>query len=355
MTAPAMLSTLLTLDGAPVQTYRYSAFGELHESIGNIENPWRFSSKRFDSETGFYEFGRRYYFPEIGRWTTPDPAGFEDGENLYAYVHNSPLTHIDPDGRFAFLIPIAINIALSMAAEYALPTAIATLEQYYGGAVAASLLSGVVKGYNGSYSGNFSHDASLGLCEKAGMAIGTVLSYSPSKITANTAKKIAASELSGRAVNFAASKGARAVEWFSKNTARQSAKKVVKTSAQKTAEVAARKGVVNTASKRGVAKQLDLDALSKAGQVMDRGGLTKAGRALDKHGNRIGSPFPKAIGNSVSKNRLGQFHLDDILTSPGGFVKSHGQKGIKIYSPNGRGVHFTNEGTFKGFVELRYE
>ena len=250
------VATLLTLDGAPVQTYRYSAFGELHESIGNIENPWRFSSKRFDPETGFYEFGRRYYFPEIGRWTTPDPAGFEDGENLYAYVHNSPLIHIDPDGRFAFLIPIAINIALSMAAEYALPTAIATLEQYYGGAVAASLLSGVVKGYNGSYSGNFSHDASLGLCEKAGMAIGTVLSYSPSKITANTAKKIAASELSGRAVNFAASKGARAVEWFSKSTARESAKKIVKTSAQKTAEVAARKGVVNTASKRGVGKNV---------------------------------------------------------------------------------------------------
>ncbi len=44
------------------------------------------------------------------------------------------------------------------------------------------------------------------------MAIGMVLSYSPSKITANTAKKIAASEVSGRAVNFAASKGARAVE-----------------------------------------------------------------------------------------------------------------------------------------------
>ena len=289
------VATLLTLDGAPVQTYRYSAFGELHESIGNIENPWRFSSKRFDPETGFYEFGRRYYFPEIGRWTTPDPAGFEDGENLYAYVHNSPLIHIDPDGRFAFLIPIAINIALSMAAEYALPTAIATLEQYYGGAVAASLLSGVVKGYNGSCSGNFSHDASLGLCEKAGMAIGTVLSYSPSKITANTAKKIAASELSGRAVNFAASKGARAVEWFSKNTARQSAKKVVKTSAQKTAEVAARKGVVkNTQKVRHIPKCNTRFVCSRDSTIYD----------LKPTFDRIssGAKFPHRNDGAVFKN-----------------------------------------------------
>ena len=31
--------------------------------------------------------------------------------------------------------------------------------------------------------------------------------------------------------------------------------------------------------------------------MQDRGGLTKAGRALEKHGNRPGSPFPKASGN----------------------------------------------------------
>ena len=183
------------------------------------------------------------------------------------------------------------------------------------------------------------------------MAIGTVLSYSPSKITANTAKKIAASELSGRAVNFAASKGARAVEWFSKNTARQSAKKIVKTSAQKTAEVAARKGVVNTASNRGVAKQLDLDALSKAGQVMDRGGLTKAGRSLDKHGNRFGSVFPKAAGNPALKNRQGQFHLDDVLTNPKSITKSNKFNGINVYSPDGRGVCFYSDGTLRGFLQ----
>ncbi|WP_079978072.1 RHS repeat-associated core domain-containing protein [Criblamydia sequanensis] len=36
-------------------------------------------AKHFDEESGLYYFGRRYYQPDIGRWITPDPAGFADG------------------------------------------------------------------------------------------------------------------------------------------------------------------------------------------------------------------------------------------------------------------------------------
>ena len=43
-------------------------------------------------------FGRRFYAPELGRWLTPDPVGFADGMNLYAFVHNDPLTHFDEYG-----------------------------------------------------------------------------------------------------------------------------------------------------------------------------------------------------------------------------------------------------------------
>lgn len=43
-------------------------------------------------------FGRRYYDPEVGRWTTPDPVWFKDGPNLYAYVQNNPILFVDPDG-----------------------------------------------------------------------------------------------------------------------------------------------------------------------------------------------------------------------------------------------------------------
>ena len=56
--------------------------------------PWLFASKRHDT------FGRRYYNPQFGRWFTCDPQGFTDGPNLYAYVHNNPLTHFDEYGLF---------------------------------------------------------------------------------------------------------------------------------------------------------------------------------------------------------------------------------------------------------------
>ncbi len=57
-------------------------------------------SKRHDPETGFIYFSRRYYAPETGRWITPDPLGFADGPNMYAYVKSNPLTKFDLYGLF---------------------------------------------------------------------------------------------------------------------------------------------------------------------------------------------------------------------------------------------------------------
>ncbi len=36
------------------------------------------------------------------------PLGFEDGLNLYAYVHNHPFYYKDPDGQFAFIVLFVI-------------------------------------------------------------------------------------------------------------------------------------------------------------------------------------------------------------------------------------------------------
>ncbi|MFI0436064.1 MAG: RHS repeat-associated core domain-containing protein [Parachlamydiaceae bacterium] len=63
-------------------------------------NPWHYSGKRVDEESGLIAFGMRYYDPSLGRWTTPDPDGFIDGANLYAYVHNNPLIYVDQYGLF---------------------------------------------------------------------------------------------------------------------------------------------------------------------------------------------------------------------------------------------------------------
>lgn len=91
--------------------------------------------------------------------------------------------------------------------------------------------------------------------------------------------------------------------------------------------------------------------LSLSGKILDVEGLTLVGRSLDKHGNRVGTPFPKAFGNPSSKNIQGQFHLDDILTHPNVRVDISKRSGdILMYAPDGRGACFYADGIFKHFL-----
>ncbi len=92
------IALLLDLQGNPIQTYTYDAFG--NESTMDPISPWRFSSKRFDPETGLIYFGRRYYDPALGKWLTQDPLGLNAGPNLYAYVLNNPLNSFDEYGLY---------------------------------------------------------------------------------------------------------------------------------------------------------------------------------------------------------------------------------------------------------------
>lgn len=89
-------------DGTCAAHYRYDTFGNVILSEGVICEvcQWRFSSKRCDIESGLVYFGRRYYDPQHGRWTTLDPAGYGTGPNGYLYVGNAPCTHVDLYGLY---------------------------------------------------------------------------------------------------------------------------------------------------------------------------------------------------------------------------------------------------------------
>lgn len=91
--ARGSLAALVDTATNHIERYAYTAFGEERQNPST--SPWRYSSKRVDEETGYMYFGRRYYKPDLGRWLTCDPEGFEDGPNLYAYVQNDPLTRLD--------------------------------------------------------------------------------------------------------------------------------------------------------------------------------------------------------------------------------------------------------------------
>lgn len=101
---------LINTETKSPEFYNYSAFGEAQvlDCAGNIlprseaKSPWGFSGKRFDRETELIYFGKRYYDPTIGRWITPDPLGFIEGPNLYAFCGNNPLHNRDLYGLFSF-------------------------------------------------------------------------------------------------------------------------------------------------------------------------------------------------------------------------------------------------------------
>ena len=65
----------LDASGNTVAQYAYDAFGNITSATGPMADvfPHRFSTKYFDSETGLYYYGYRYYSPSLMRWLTRDP------------------------------------------------------------------------------------------------------------------------------------------------------------------------------------------------------------------------------------------------------------------------------------------
>ena len=99
-------------DGDIVARYEYDPYGNAQLNPTDAEesgsyaasNPFRFSTKYLDAETGFPYFGYRYLDPPLGRWTSRDPAGEQPSTNLHSFVGNTPLSAVDPDGRLIVLL-----------------------------------------------------------------------------------------------------------------------------------------------------------------------------------------------------------------------------------------------------------
>jgi len=86
--------------GAMAQAYTYDSFGQIVDEVGTLENPYTYTGREFDGETGLYFYRARFYDDQIGRFLSEDPIGFRGGDtNLYSYVFNNPTTLVDPSGQ----------------------------------------------------------------------------------------------------------------------------------------------------------------------------------------------------------------------------------------------------------------
>ena len=84
------VSELSDQSGNLVERYEYDVYGAptIFDSSDNpltessIGNPYLFTGRRYDPESGNYYYRARIYSPELGRFLQTDPLGYVDAESL---------------------------------------------------------------------------------------------------------------------------------------------------------------------------------------------------------------------------------------------------------------------------------
>jgi RHS repeat-associated protein len=92
------VTSLTNSSGGAAETYTYDSFGKLTASAGSLTNPYQYTGRESDPETGLYYYRARYYDPSTGKFLGEDPIQFAGGTNFYRYVSNSAVDFNDPLG-----------------------------------------------------------------------------------------------------------------------------------------------------------------------------------------------------------------------------------------------------------------
>jgi RHS repeat-associated protein len=132
------------VNGTVVESYEYDVFGEpmVYDANGteisesSVGNPYLFTGRRFDDETGLYYYRARYYSPSIGRFMQPDPVAMYmqyasvsqrtrdriPGTYLFPpalqkFLQYDPIgryLQMDPAGRFLQMTPFGFPVELNL-------------------------------------------------------------------------------------------------------------------------------------------------------------------------------------------------------------------------------------------------
>lgn len=86
-----------------IEENNYYPFGLKHEGYNNLAGnqsyQYKYNGKELQ-ETGMYDYGARFYMPDIGRWGVVDPLAEKmTRHSVYNYAFDNPIRFVDPDGR----------------------------------------------------------------------------------------------------------------------------------------------------------------------------------------------------------------------------------------------------------------
>jgi RHS repeat-associated protein len=105
-------AALVDAAGTVRNRYAYSPWGQTTTTCPTnacVSNPFAYTGAEHDEATGLYKIGHRYYQPDHGRWTQPDPLGARINTVMpteahpYLYAGANPTNYMDPDGTHAII------------------------------------------------------------------------------------------------------------------------------------------------------------------------------------------------------------------------------------------------------------
>jgi RHS repeat-associated protein len=89
-----------------IEENNYYPFGLKHEGVnilnGNPAYNYKYNGKELQTENGMYDYGARFYMPDLGRWGVMDELAEKSRRfSPYTYALDNPIMFVDPDGREA--------------------------------------------------------------------------------------------------------------------------------------------------------------------------------------------------------------------------------------------------------------
>ena len=134
--------------GATICTYTYDAWGRLLNSSTNQifkANPIRYRGYYYDTESGLYYLGSRYYDPAVKRFINADAPGFAVAsgtmlsKNLFVYCENCPTIADDQNGQW-------INVVIGAVVGSAISAATTAITGGDAAQIVTSAITGAVSG-----------------------------------------------------------------------------------------------------------------------------------------------------------------------------------------------------------------